>query len=205
MTFRKYFRIPLLSIGLLIPAIAQAGPTEADFHDGMRKLWEDHVTWTRLYIVSAAADLPEKGATAKRLLQNQTDIGNAVKPYYGGAAGDKLTALLREHILIAVDLIDAAKMGDEKKKEMAAKRWNANADEIAVFLSGANPKNWTAAEMKSMMRDHLSLTTSEVEAQLKQNWTASIADYDKVHVQILEMADMLSSGIMRQFPDKFKK
>ena len=65
--------------------------SKADLRDSMDKLWEDHVTWTRLYIVSAAANLPDKDATAQRLLQNQTDIGNAIKPVYGDAAGEKST------------------------------------------------------------------------------------------------------------------
>ena len=61
----------------LAPGILYADSKEA-LHDGMRKLWEDHVTWTRLFIVSAAAGLPDKDATTARLLQNQTDIGDAV-------------------------------------------------------------------------------------------------------------------------------
>jgi hypothetical protein len=170
----------------------------------MRKLWEDHVTWTRLYIVSAVADLPDKGAAAQRLLQNQVDIGNAVKPFYGDAAGAKLSALLKDHILIAVELIDAAKAGDAAKKDAAAKRWGANADDIATFLSGANPKHWPLAEMKKMMHDHLALTTTEVVSRLQKDWAADIAAYEKVHEQILKMADMLSSGIISQFPEKFK-
>lgn len=192
-----------LFILLAIPvgALALSAP---EFRGDMRKLWEDHVTWTRLYIVSAVADLPDKGAAAQRLLQNQVDIGNAVKPFYGDAAGAKLSALLKDHILIAVELIDAAKAGDAAKKDAAAKRWDANADDIATFLSGANPKHWPLAEMKKMMHDHLALTTTEVVSRLQKNWAADIAAYDKVHEQILKMADMLSSGIISQFPDKFK-
>jgi hypothetical protein len=177
---------------------------KSDFRSDMRKLWEDHITWTRLYIVSAIADLPDKDATAKRLLQNQTDIGNAVKPFYGEAAGDKLAALLKDHILIAVDIIDAAKKGDAAKKDAAVKRWTANADDIAAFLSGANPKHWPLAEMKKMMRDHLDATTAELVAHLQKEGPADIAAYDKVHGQILKMADMLSSGISAQFAAKFK-
>lgn len=190
---------------LAFTATTLAASPRTDFQNAMRKLWEDHITWTRLYIVSAVADLPDKDATTKRLLLNQTDIGNAIKPFYGDAAGDKLTALLKDHILIAAELIDAAKAGDAAKKEDATRRWSANADDIASFLSGANPKNWPLAEMKSMMHEHLEVTTAEVVARLKKDWTADISAYEKVHAQILKMADMLSSGIIEQFPARFNK
>src|SRR5947207_3001810 len=140
----------------LFPAIAlSASPpalTKSDFRAAMRKLWEDHITWTRLFIVSAAADLPDKDGTTQRLLQNQVDIGNAIKPLYGDAAGEQLTALLRDHILISADVVTAAKMHDDPKKEEAAQRWGANADEIAAFLSKANPKNWPEADAKKIDR-----------------------------------------------------
>lgn len=174
------------------------------FHDAMRKLWEDHITWTRMFIVSAAAGLPDTDQAAARLLQNQTDIGNAVKPFYGDAAGDKLTALLRDHILIAADLVTAAKSGDTAGFEAAKARWYANADEIAAFLNSANPDNWPLDEMKAMMREHLDLTLEEASARLAGDWAADIAAYDQIHVQALGMADMLSNGIMRQFPKQFK-
>jgi hypothetical protein len=192
-------------LGLLAAvSVPAAAPLDAgNFRSDMRQLWEDHITWTRLYIVSAAANLPEKDATAKRLLRNQDDIGNAIKPFYGDAAGTKLTGLLKSHITIAVELIDAAKAGDNAKKDAAAKRWSTNADEIATFLSGANAKNWPEAEMKKMMREHLDLTTVEVGAHLKKDFDGSVAAYDKIHGQILKMADMLSMGIEKQFPEKF--
>jgi len=178
-------------------------PKSVTLHADMRKLWEDHITYTRLFIVDAAAGLPEQGATTDRLLQNQDDIGNAVKAYYGDAAGTKLTALLKEHISTAGELVMAAKANDAAKVDDAKKRWYANADAIASFLSGANPKNWPEADMKKMMADHLNLTLDEATAQLKSDWKGSIADFDKVHMQILGMADMLSDGIVSQFPDKF--
>jgi hypothetical protein len=172
-------------------------------HADMRKLWEDHITYTRLFIIDAAAGLPEQAATTDRLLQNQDDIGNAIKPYYGDATGAKLTALLREHISTAGELVMASKAGDAAKADDAKKRWYANADAIASFLSGANPKNWPEADMKKMMADHLNATLDEATAQLKSDWKGSIADFDKVHIQILGMADALSDGIVSQYPDKF--
>jgi len=174
------------------------------FQEAMRKLWEDHIVWTRQFIVSAVADSPDKAAATERLLQNQVDIGNAVKPFYGDAAGDKLAALLKDHIIIAAEVVTAAKANDTAKLGDASKRWGANADEIATFLSGANPKAWPAAEMKKMMHEHLDLTTSEAVARLHGDWVADIAAFDKVHMQILHMADMLSAGIINQFPAKFE-
>ena len=177
---------------------------KAAFHDAMRKLWEDHIIWTRLFIISAAADLPDKAAATDRLLQNQADIGNAIKPYYGDAAGSQLTGLLKEHITTAAEIVTAAKAGDKAKQDDATKRWFTNADQIADFLSKANPKNWPQAEMRKMMREHLNLTTEEVVARLQGNWAADIAAFDKVHEQILHMADMLTGGIVEQHSAKFK-
>ncbi|MDP1794078.1 MAG: hypothetical protein Q8K63_08070, partial [Acidimicrobiales bacterium] len=132
---------------------SDAAIAQASLRTSMRKLWEDHVTWTRLYIIAAEAGSPDTDAVAQRLLQNQTDIGNAIKPLYGDAAGEQLTALLTDHILIAGDLIAAAKAGDTATVATTKDKWYANADEIADFLSAANPTNWPAAEMRTMMHD----------------------------------------------------
>lgn len=174
------------------------------FRNDMRKLWEDHITWTRLVIVGVAADLPDLGPTTDRLLQNQADIGNAVKPFYGDAAGDQLTSLLRDHILIAAEILTAAKAGDSAAVEDASARWYANADDIATFLNSANPEAWPLDEMKAMMKEHLDLTLQEAVAQLQGDFATSIATYDQVHEQILHMADMLSLGIVDQFPKQFR-
>lgn len=174
----------------------------AELKEDMRKLWVDHVTYTRLYIVSAAANLPDKDATAERLIKNQQELGDAIKPYYGDEAGERLSALLTDHIKIATEVIDAAKAGDDPKQRDAAQRWNANADSIAMMLSEANPSNWRRAELQRMLRSHLDLTTQEVSAYLTKDWKASIAAYDKIYEQAIEMADALSSGIAKQFPDK---
>jgi hypothetical protein len=177
---------------------------QAAFQAAMRKLWEDHITWTRVFIISAAADLSDKDAATQRLLQNQVDMGNAIKPYYGAQAGDQLTALLKDHILISADVVAAAKANDQAKLADANKRWSDNADQIADFLSKANPKNWPNGEMRTMMHDHLKLTTDEAVARLHGDWAGDVRAYDAVHEQILRMADMLSSGIINQFSNKFK-
>lgn len=227
MTRRRLGAIALVPITAIAVAFAGglvAGPAVADansahgnhgatanrlaFHDAMRKLWEDHITWTRLFIVSAATEsgnLPDLGPTVDRLLANQTDIGNAIKPFYGDAAGDRLTALLRDHILTAADIVAAAKAGDSSAVADASARWYANADDIATFLSTANPRQWPLADMKAMMKDHLDLTLKEAVARLEGRYADDITAYDEVHAEILQMADMLSDGIVAQFPSRFAK
>ena len=168
----------------------------------MHKLWEDHVVWTRNVILNIIDELPGTDQAVNRLLQNQDDIGNAVKPFYGEAGGKELTRLLREHITIAADLLKAAKAGNNSAFDAANKKWFANADEISGFLSKANP-NWKLNDMKKMMNDHLILTTEEAVARLKKDYVADVKAYDKVHEEILMMADMLTDGIIKQFPGKF--
>jgi hypothetical protein len=173
------------------------------FHDQWRKLWEDHVTWTRLAIVTFADGSSGFDATAARLMTNQTDIGNAIKPFYGRAAGNRLTALLEDHIGIAVQLLQAAKAGDDGAFTRAKGAWYANADDVADFLAHANPRYWPRTAMRAAMRGHLDMTLAEAGHELTGQYAASVADYDEVHHHILGMADVLSSGIVRAFPRRF--
>ncbi|MDE1853453.1 MAG: hypothetical protein KGI38_06875 [Thaumarchaeota archaeon] len=174
------------------------------FRAGMRKLWSDHVIWTRQYIVSAVADLPDANAAAGRLLKNQEHIGNAIVPFYGEAAGTALTNLLKQHISIAVDLVAAAKAQDQSKFAQEDQKWAKNAEEIATFLSGANP-NWTKADLIDLLGQHLSLTKAETVARLTKNWEDDVKAFDDIFTEILTVSDALSDGIIKQFPQHFQK
>lgn len=185
-------------------AISLRTDRQLAYHDAMRKLWEDHITWTRLAIVSFAAGLPDLTATERRLLRNQADIGNAIKPFYGRAAGERLTKLLDEHITGAVALLQAAKAGDAGALARAKADWYANSREIADFLSAANPRNWPRGAVRAMMKTHLDQTLQEAVDRLNGRFDADIRDYDAVHRHILIMADTLSSGIIKQFPRRFR-
>ena len=193
----------LLTLSLIVATSAHAHSRDK-FQADMRKLWEDHVTWTRLYIISATAGLPDTQLTTQRLLDNQRDIGNAVVDFYGADAGKKLTALLREHILNAAELVGAAKAGDQAKVAAAKKKWYDNANEIAAFLHGANPKHWPLATLQSLMKTHLDQTLDEATHRLQGKTAEEIKDYDAIVNHILMMADALSDGIIAQFPAKFK-
>lgn len=173
-------------------------------HADMRMLWEDHIVWTRLAIISLTTGSPDTQATVGRLLKNQTDIGNAVKPFYGKAAGNALTAELRRHIRIAADVVAAAKAGDQAKLTDAQARWQQNADDIAGVLASVNPRFWKLGAMKAEMSKHLTLTTQEAVARLQGDWAADVAAYDKIHHHILHMSDVLADGLVKQFPQRFR-
>ncbi|HET7513948.1 MAG TPA: hypothetical protein VFJ60_04020 [Gaiella sp.] len=211
----------LIALASALAALALSGGNDAQAHgehaaandavtsselalrQGMRSLWEDHVSWTRLAIVSLTTASPDTKATVARLLRNQSDIGKAIEPYYGAKAGNELTRLLREHILVAADLIAAAKAGDRTKLASEQRAWQRNADHIAAFLANANPAAWKLTEMRTMLQTHLALTTQEVVARLEGKWNADVRAYDAIVKQALGMADMLSEGIIRQFPARF--
>jgi len=177
---------------------------EVAFRNDMRRLWEDHITWTRLAIISLTTDSPDTDATVGRLLKNQTDIGDAVKPFYGDAAGNALTAELRKHILIAAEVIAAAQAGDAAKLADAQARWAANGEDIAALLHSVNPEHWKLDALKAELRTHLQLTTDEVVARLQGRWEDDVATYDKVHDHALHLADLLSQGLIEQFPKRFR-
>jgi len=168
----------------------------------IERLWTDHVVWTRQYVIAAVDERPEAEAAATRLLKNQEDIGGAVVPFYGEDAGAQLTDLLKQHILIAVDLIAAAKSGDEEQFATYDRKWDENADEIATFLSTANG-HWPKKVVVDLLSLHLSLTKDEVVARLEKDYQKDVDAFDQILTEILTLADALSDGIVKQFPEKF--
>ncbi|NHN29306.1 glycosyltransferase [Paenibacillus agricola] len=178
-------------------------PTIVQLQGDLRKLWIDHTIWTRSYIVSALAGLDDQKDVLARLLRNQQDIGDAIKPYYGEAAGNKLAELLKEHILLAVKVVDAAKSGNQTDLKKYNKEWYRNADDISKFLSTANP-NWTQKDLQDLLYVHLQFVTDQVTARVTKDWKADILAFDKGEDHIIKLADTLTEGIKKQFPEKFK-
>jgi hypothetical protein len=139
-----------------------------------------------------------------RLLQNQTDIGNAVKPYYGAKAGNELTTLLKGHINAAVGLLEAAKSGNAPTTAEAKAAFYANGNQVARFLHATNPRHWSLGATQTMMRIHLNQVVALAVDQLQGHYVAAIRLYDVYIGHLLDMADMLSTGIMQQVPGQFR-
>jgi hypothetical protein len=179
------------------------GSDAARLQQDMRRLWTDHAVWTREYIVAAVADLGDQKPIVDRLMKNQDEIGAAIAPYYGKAAGDQLAKLLREHISGAADVVKAAKSGNKATLQEVDAKWHKNGQEIADFLSKANPSNWQQVTLRQMMDTHLAQVNYEATTRLDKKWEDNVRAFDTGYTHILGMADALSDGIIKQFPDKF--
>lgn len=218
---RGFLRLTLLSIVFalsLTPVAADAAaaekgertqeknqcltPSSVQLRDQLRYLWTDHAIWTRNYIVSAVAGLDDQSKALDRILRNQQEIGNAIKPYYGEAAGNQLAKLLKEHILIAGKIVDAAKKGKNSDVEKYNQAWYQNADDLARFLSSANP-NWPEKQLKDILYTHLKQVADILKARLAKNWEADIAAFDQGKDHLIMLADVLADGIIKQFPGQF--
>jgi len=175
---------------------------QPELANDMRLAWEQHVYWTRMLLISIAARLSDLDAVTARLLRNPNDIANIFMNYYSAEISGKIEQLLTEHLQIGAELITALRDGKTAEAENLTKMWYANADKMADAFSGINPY-YDREELREMLYNHLRLTTDEVAMRLAGNYPADIDAFDKVEREALEMADYFTSGIMRQFPQRF--
>ena len=170
--------------------------------NAMRLAWEQHVYWTRLFLISTAERLNDLNDTTARLMQNPKDIAKVFAPYYPAEITDKMTKLITEHLQIGGALITALRDKKTAEAEELNRRWYANANEMARFFASINP-HYKLNEMQEMFKKHLDLTTSEVSARLARRYKDDIEAFGKVEQEALMMADYFSQGIMLEFPHKF--
>ncbi len=163
-------------------------------------LWEQHVFWTRMTVMGIIHDLPESQQITQRLLRNPVDFANALLPFYGTEAANNFKDLLTAHLMIAAELVKAAKDGDNKAVADANKRWYENADEIAKFLNNIN-EYWSEDDWSAMLYEHLELLSENVLQMIAGEYEQSINGFDDIEMQALEMADMMAEGIAMQFSE----
>lgn len=164
----------------------------------MRELWEQHGLWTRSFILSKSMDLPDLQVVTDRLLRNPTDFANVLYPFYGENNSAEFEKLFKDHLLIAAELVENAKKGDANAANISKEKWYKNADEIAYFLASINPY-WSYPEWRDMMFHHLRLVEEEATLRLHKKYKDDTALYDTIEEQALQMADMMSRGIISQF------
>jgi len=176
---------------------------EVDLINEIRRLWEDHITWSRMAILSMTENFPDENIVTKRLLRNPSDFATLFKTYYGEEIATKYEALFTEYLVNGMELLKATMSGDKTAAIEAERKWYANADEIATFLASINP-NWKEKTWKEMLYENISLSKDEAMDRANKYYAADILVYDKIQNQALEMADIMSEGIISQFPNKFQ-
>jgi len=164
----------------------------------LRRLWFEHVMWTRSFVISTAFNAADLDAVTKRILRNPTDFAAVLKPLYGEAKTTKFEKLFTDHLLIAAELVNAAKNGDAKSVDEQRKKWYVNASDIATLLNEINPY-WNKAQWQEMLYDHLEMTESEVVQILSGKFAESITQYDAIQAEAVKMADEMANGIFKQF------
>lgn len=174
---------------------------QRNLYIAMRDLWYQHMEWTYATVTAFVSDSPGLEPTMNRLLKNQDDIGNAIKPFYGKQAGNQLTALLREHIEMAVPVLVAARDGDDNALDTAVTDWYRNAKQVGEFLESANPA-WKDGQ--EMLEEHITGTIAYAVDQLQGDYARSIVDYEAAEHHMLMLANELSAGIIKAFPKRFR-
>ncbi len=172
-----------------------------------RKLWEQHVFWTRAFIISTAADLEDLEPVTERLLRNPCDFAAALRNFYAPDKAKTFEALLKEHLLIAADLIKNTKCCNTDAAYEDRRKWYKNADEISIFLGEINPY-WSSRQFRSLFYEHLKMTEEEAVYRLNGKYASDIALFDSIQTQALQMADFMAYGILNQFfitPSKHSK
>lgn len=170
----------------------------------MRLVWEQHVYWTRILLISIAERLKDQNDVTKRLLQNPKDIADVFATYYPASVVKSITNLLTQHLIIGGELITALRDQKTQEAEKLNQQWYANADQMAKAFSDINP-HYAMGDLREMLYTHLKLTTQEVSMRLAGNYVADIESFNKVEKEALSMADYFTSGIIKQFPRKFNK
>lgn len=172
--------------------------TELEIIKRFRLLWNQHSEWTRMTITAIVFNLPNQEQTIARLLRNPSDFGRTFSVFYGERIGNRFAVLLTEHLVLAADLVKAVLAGRTEEAREINNRWYRNAEEIAIFLGRINPF-WSEAEWRRMMFTHLDLVTEEAMTLINKEYQANVDVYDVLEAQAMDMADVMSQGIIDQF------
>lgn len=170
--------------------------SECELRVEFRKLWSEHAIYTKFYIISVLADIPDAQLLANRLLQNQVDIGNFLKQFIGKVRGNKVAELLQEHILAAAGAINAVKSGNQRAIESAVNKVFQNSRKVSKFLSSLNPEKLPFSVVLEHFNEHNQFVIDMTVARSQGEFAKDIKLFDLYYAQILEFADLLLNGVI---------
>jgi len=197
----------VLSLVAIASTVLAQRPTmtisEVQLRMAMRAAWEADARWTRMYIVSSLAGLTDINRVNSRLLESADEVADALRPYYRYPVAVSLAKQFKRHVLLTVALVTAARNGDSLQTAAATANWSAGSDSLAQFLVRTNP-NWPSDKLGDLLHAYQDRTWRQIAARTRQDWFADVVACDQADVEARAIADALSAGIVKQFPDKFK-
>ena len=176
---------------------------EQNLNNYLRLLWLENVYWLQMAIQSMIFDLPDAGISSARLMQNPRDFEMAMQTFYGNDDAAAFAELMSNHLTIANELVNALMNSNANAAADAERRWYANADQMASFLSSIN-SNWSQESLQNLLRDHLDMIKNIVNDMLAGNFEESVTAFTDLESQATELADVMTDGIIREFPQYFR-
>jgi len=175
-----------------------------DLQITLRDLWVGHIFWVRSVVYATKfGDADSMKIAEENVVKNAKDIAAAVGSFYGKEAGDKLFGLLAGHYGAIKEYLTASMVGSKEAKDTAVEKLKKNAEEIAGFLSGANPKNWPKDTLVSLLLAHGGHHIAQIDAVMAKDYGAEATTWEAMKKHIYTIADALAGGIEKQFPKKF--
>ncbi|TJY55415.1 hypothetical protein E4T66_20960 [Sinimarinibacterium sp. CAU 1509] len=166
----------------------------------MRDLWLGHVFWVRNVVESTLSDNSAAAKAAEeQVVANAKQIASAIEPFYGKEASDKLFGLLAGHYGAIKDYLAAQ---TPAAQDRAWTKIAANAGEIAVFLSGANP-NLPVDTLRGLLAAHGGHHVQQIQQLRAKDYAAEARTWDAMKQHMYVIADALTGAIAKQFPAKF--
>ena len=171
------------------------GECKCTMKEQLRKLFTEHAVYTKFFIESKLTSLPDLDVITNRLLRNQKDIGDFIKPIVGENNGNMATKLLQEHILAAAGAVEAVKDGNTDKINNAINKVFANSKQVAQFLSSLNPEKLPFDAVLKMFNEHNQHVIDMAIAHSQNKFDEEIKHYDSYYTHMLALSDTLHAAL----------
>jgi len=181
------------------PKSAKVAATQA----ALRDVWVGHIFWVREVSRSVAdKNTAATESAEQQAVANAKAIAGSIEPFYGKPAAEQLFKLLAGHYTAIKTHAVANAAGKAAEAKKAVDDLTANANEIAVFLSGANP-NLPEATLKQLLAAHGGHHVQQNQQLAAKDYAGEARTWEAMKTHIYVIADALGGALAKQFPAKF--
>jgi hypothetical protein len=175
----------------------------AETSAALRDLWVGHIFWVRNVVLATFAknDAAAKAAE-QQVVANAQAIAGAIEPFYGAGAKDALFKLLAGHYGAVKAYLVATANGDSAGQGKATETLTKNAEEIATFLSKANP-HLKKDDVNGLLLAHGGHHIKQIQELKDRDYSAEAKTWEQMKAHMYVIADALTQALAQQFASKF--